>query len=247
MKKFINVNGQVVLVESSTSRKAKEEKFAVIYNGQITRKATQKIGSVYGGNLVALDCNGYAKGHNDINNNFVVDEYLKNWNDIEKDILTKNKGKKIVLAINDENFIYLLTLKLSDLVKYHFLFQLNVKGKNCGICFRHFSKYNDLYFEIAENVQKININDFVEVLEIALNIDSNCNLGNIVEYFITHNEKDLNNEKYRNKKADAYLTVISKNGKQYKKAIEIKSSLNLKCDLIKTSKSNSITNNFILL
>lgn len=247
MKKFITVKGQVVLVESSTSRKAKEEKFSVIYNGKITRKGTQKIGSLYCDNLVALDCNGYAKGHTDIDNNFIVDEYIKNWDDIEKEIMLKNKGKKIMLVINDENFVYFLTLNLSDLVKYHFLFQLNVKNKNCGICFRYFSKYNDLYFEIAENIQKISLENFIDVLEIALNIDDKCNFGNVAEYFVSHNEKDLTDEKYRTKKADTYIKIISKNNKEYKKPVEIKASLNLKCDIIKTSKSASITNNFILL
>lgn len=247
MKKFITVKGQVVLVESSTSRKAKEEKFAVIYNNKITRKGTQKIGSIYNNNLVALDSNGYASGHHDENNNFIVDNYLKTWSEIEKQILEKNKGKKIILVINDENFVYFLTLNLSDLIKYHFLFQLNVKNKNCGVCFRYFAKYNDLYFEIAENIQKISLENFVDVLEIALNIDSNCNFGNIAEYFLSHNIKDLTDEKFRSKKADTYIKIISKNNKEYKKPVEIKASLNLKCDIIKTSKSASITNNFILL
>lgn len=247
MKKFITVKDQVVLVESSTSRKPKEEKFVVVYNGKITRKGTQKIGSMYNNNLVALDNNGYAIGRHDENNNFIVDNYLKTWSEIEKQILEKNKGKKIVLVINDESFVYFLTLKLSDLIKYHFLFQLNVKNKSCGICFRYFSKYNDLYFEIAENIQKINLENFIDVLEIALNIDNNCNFGNIAEYFLSHNIKDLTDEKYRSKKADLYIKLISKNGNEYKKPVEVKTSLNLKCDLIKTSKSASITNNFILL
>lgn len=247
MKKFITVKNQVVLVETSTTRKPKQENYFIIYNGEITRTATQKIGAMYNNNLVALDNNGYAVGYHDKDNNFIVSEYLKNWNDIEKEIMLKNKGKKIMLVINDENFIYFLTLNLSDLVKHHFLFQLNVKNKNCGVCFRYFSKYNDLYFQIAENIQKININDFIDVLEIALNIDNNCNFGNVAEYFVSHNEKDLTDEKYRTKKADTYIKIMSKNNKEYKKPIEMKTSLNIKCDIIKTSKSASITNNFILL
>lgn len=247
MKKIINVNGQLVMVESSTTRKSKEEKFCVIFDGKITRKGTQKIGSMYNNNLVALDCNGFSKGHHDEKNNFIVDEYLKKWCDIEKEIKEKNKNKKIMLVINDENFVYFLTLNVSDLIKYHFLFQLNVKNKNCGICFRYFAKYNDLYFEIAENIQKISLENFIDVLEIALNIDSNCNFGNIAEYFLSHNIKDLTDEKYRSKKADLYIKMISKNGNEYKKPVELKTSLNIKCDLIKTSKSASITNNFILL
>jgi hypothetical protein len=248
MKKFITVKNQVVLVESSPIRRPKEEKYFVIYNGKITRKGTQKIGSTYNNNLVALDCNGYAIGHHDKDNNFIVDNYLKSWSEIEQQILEKNKGKKIILAINDENNIYFLTLNLSSLIKYRFLFQLNVKNnKTCGICFRYFSKYNDLYFEIAENVQKVSLENFIDILEIALNIDNNCNFGNIAEYFLSHNIKDLTDEKFRSKKADLYIKVTSKNNKEYKKPVELKTSLNLKCDLIKTSKSNSITNNFILL
>lgn len=248
MKKFINVNGKIIEVVTTTTRKPKPDTFKMIgLDNTVTRTATQKIGSNYKGRLVALDNIGYCIGYNDNNDNFIVTEYLKKWSEIESEILKAHKREKILLCINDEFYVYILQINLSEMLKYKFLFQLNVKNNKCGIAFRHFAKYNDLYLKIAEKVYTININDFIDTTEKALNIDESCNFGNIAEYYLTNNENDINENRFRTKKHDTYINIISKNNNNYKKAVEIKASLNIKCDLIKTSKSNSITNNFIIL
>lgn len=248
MKKFINVNGKVVEVETTTTRKPKPDTYKVIgLDNTVTRTATQRIGSNYKGRLVALDSIGYCIGYNDNKDNFVVVEYIKKWNEIESEILKKHKGEKILLAFNDEYSVYILQLNLTEMLKYKFLFQLNVKNNKCGIAFRHFAKYNDLYLNIAEKVYTINIDDFINTVEIALNINDSCNFGNIIEYYLTNNENDVNENRFRTKKHDTYINITSKNNNNYKKAVEVKASLNIKCDLIKTSKSNSVTNNFIVL
>jgi hypothetical protein len=248
MKKFINVNGKIVEVETTTTRRPKPDNFKIIgLNGEITRTATQRIGSNYNNCLVALDSIGYCKGYNDNNNDFVVVEYLKKWDEIEKEILKKHKGEKILLAFNDEFNVYILQLNLSEMIKYKYLFQLNVKSGKCGVAFRHFARYNELYKSIAEKIHVIEMNNFIDIIEKALNINETCNFGNIIEYYLTRNENDINENRFRSKKHDTYINIVSKNGNIYKKPIEIKASLNIKCNIIKESKSNSITNNFIVL
>lgn len=246
MFKVIEVNGIVGGIESAKKRKPKNEPFKV-YNeiGNVTRTATQAIGANFNGKNIAFDRDGVHVGDS-INGNFYRREMLYSWDYIKSEIKNKYKRDKIIIVVNNEIAIYFYQFSLCELLEHTEFFQLNVKNNSLGIAFRHFQKNIDLYNKYCEKFFLMGFNDFADIVEKALNLDNKANFGNIVEYALFNKTENIL-DRFEEKKHDGYLTTISKNDNRYKYSVEVKSSLTLKCDFIKTSKSASVSNNFIVL
>lgn len=241
-------NGEIGEIKCKSTRRPKEEKYCVYSpNGEITRKATQPVGTCFNEKLVAYDYHGYGYGYKDIDNNFHIVEYLYTYDEIKQMIKQNYKRDKILIVFSDEDEIYFCEYSLDNFLKYPHFLQINAKSNKIGIAFRAMSKYYNDYVNYADKCEVIHITTIRPYIEKALDTDRNCNMGNILEYFLSNNINDINENRFRDKVHDLYLKTTSKNGKTYKYSVELKTSINFSVSHIKDSKSASVTNNFCIL
>jgi len=248
-KKFYYcVNGEIGEIVCKPTRKPKEEKYFVYSpNGEITRTATQSVGTYFNNKLVAYDYKGYGYGYKDNSNNFHITEYIYTYEEIKTLIKNNYKRDKIIIVFSDNDEIYICEFSIENFLKNPHFLQLNAKTNKIGIAFRALSKHYDEYINKSDKYSVIHISTLIPYIEKALEIDKNCNLGNILEFYLSHNINDINENRFRSKAHDLYLETISKNGKNYKYSVELKTSINFSVSHIKDSKSASVTNNFAIL
>lgn len=247
-KFYYSVNGEIGEIVCKPTRKPKEEKYCVYSpNEEITRTATQAVGSNFNGKMVAFDYSGYGYGYQDNYGNFHMIEYLYTYDEIKTMIKDNYKRDKIVIVFSDNDEIYICEFSMNNFLKNPHFLQLNVKNNKIGIAFRALSKYYDEYVNKADKCTVIHISTLIPYIEKSLETDKNCNLGNIIEFYLSNNINDINENRFRSKAHDLYLNTISKNGKEYKYSIELKTSINFSVSHIKDSKSASVTNNFCVL
>lgn len=207
-------------------------------------------------------CGIYEVTSQDFNNKVVqLGKRVKNWEDIKKEVLKKYvNNRKFVFIVNDEINIYCKTITIKNALNNPFLWiqksQNNGKVNRIGLCFRALndikSLLNDMESQgIVETVLSEKISDIqLHLKGILSNSNTYVNNGYVGEFLISNNIIDLLGDfssKRMSKKYDAFLNVISKNGKRYKVAVEVKTSLNVDLVGIYKNKSKSNTNSIFVL
>lgn len=207
-------------------------------------------------------CGIYEVDKQDFTNNIVyLGKRVKSWEDIKKDVLKKYaNNRKFIFVVNDENYIYCKTITIKNALSNPFLWvqksQNNGKNNRLGLCFRALNDIktllNDMELQgIVETVLCEKICDIQAHLKDILNNNNTyVNNGYVGEFLISNNIIDLLGDytsKRMTKKYDAFLNVISKNGKKYKIAVEIKTSLNIDLLGLYKNKTKSNTNSIFVL
>lgn len=156
----------------------------------------------------------------------------KDLDAIIDDFMMKSKTEdRYILSFNRESTIYFKAIKRSELKK-HFLevMYFNGSSRGCEFGFR-FLKRNehfllslaDVYNEAGEKME-MSEDDFSEIVMECRKLDPKANLGNVAEYVLSNNVKDIT-DRFRQKKHDVYIYVML-DGKlcKAKKASEVKAS-----------------------
>lgn len=159
-------------------------------------------------------------------------EKSKDLDAIINDFMMKSKGEdRYILSYNRNGIVYFKAIKRSELKRnFNRIMYFNGSARGCEFGFR-FLKRNESYLLSLEDVYDASGNkyempeeDFTEIALKCKAIDKNVNLGNIAEYIISGNRKDII-DRFRTKKHDVYC-FIKINGElcKAKKASECKAS-----------------------
>ena len=152
--------------------------------------------------------------------------------EIVNDFMVNSKGEdRYILSFNRKGTIYFKAIKRTELKNnFNRVMYFNGNARGCEFGFRFLKQnedflmsLNDVY-DSAGNKYQMPEEDFVEIALKCREMDKNVNLGNIAEYVISGNKKDII-DRFRTKKHDVYCYVMI-NDKlcKVKKASECKAS-----------------------
>lgn len=156
----------------------------------------------------------------------------KELDQIISDFMDKSRGEdRYILSFNRGGIVYFKAITRSEL-KRNFLKVMYFNGNNrgCEFGFR-FLKMNEDYllsladvYDSAGKKLEMSEADFSEIVMECYKMDPKVNLGNIAEYALSKNPKDIT-DRFRQKKHDVYIYVML-DGKlcKAKKASEMKAS-----------------------
>lgn len=159
----------------------------------------------------------------------------KNSKDLDaiiSDFMNKSKGEdRYILSFNRNGIIYFKAIKRSELKKnFSSVMYFNGNSRGCEFGFRFLKKNEDFLmslddvYDASGKKYEMLEEEFAEVALECRKMDEKANLGNVAEYIISRNKKDII-DRFRDKKHDNYIYVMI-NGKlcKTKKASECKSS-----------------------
>lgn len=152
--------------------------------------------------------------------------------EIVNDFMVNSKGEdRYILSFNRKGTIYFKAIKRTELKNnFNRVMYFNGNSRGCEFGFRFLKQnedflmsLNDVY-DSAGNKYEMPEEDFVEIALKCREMDQNVNLGNIAEYVLSGNKKDII-DRFRTKKHDVYV-FVKINGKlcKVKKASECKAS-----------------------
>ena len=156
----------------------------------------------------------------------------KSVEEIVNDFMVNSKGEdRYILSFNRKGIIYFKAIKRSELKRnFNKVMYFNGNSRGCEFGFR-FLKRNEDYLLSLEDVynsagEKLEMSEaeFAEIAMKCQGMDKKANLGNVAEYVISGNKKDIV-DRFRTKKHDVYVYVMI-NGKlcKAKKGCECKAS-----------------------
>lgn len=178
------------------------------------------------------NCNADQGSFTFINNVLKCKEKSKGIDEIISDFMKKSKGEdRYILSFNREGIVYFKALTRSELKK-NFLkvMYFNGSSRGCEFGFRFLKKNEDFLLSLPDVYnsagEKLEMSeaDFSEIVMKCYEMDPKVNLGNIAEYVLSKNPKDIT-DRFRSKKHDVYIYVMLE-GKlcKAKKASEMKAS-----------------------
>ena len=207
-------------------------------------------------------CGIYEVTSQDFDNKVVqLGKRVKSWSEIKKEVLKKYaNNRKFVFVVNDEINIYCKTITIKNALDDPFLWvqksQNNGKNNRMGLCFRALNDVKTLLIDMENKgvIDTVLCEKIFDIQNYLKGVLSNSNIyvnnGYVGEFLISNNIIDLLGDytsKRMTKKYDAFLNVISKNGKKYKIAVEIKTSLNIDLLGLYKNKTKSNTNSIFIL
>lgn len=151
---------------------------------------------------------------------------------IISDFMNKSRGEdRYVLSFNREGIVYFKAITRSEL-KRNFLkvMYFNGSAKGCEFGFRFLKMNEDFLLSLADvynaagEKMEMSEADFSEIVLKCREMDPKVNLGNVAEYALSKNPKDIT-DRFRTKKHDLYCYVML-NGElcKAKKGSECKAS-----------------------
>ena len=156
----------------------------------------------------------------------------KDLDDIICDFMMKSQGEdRYILSFNREGTIFFKAIKRSDLKKnFSKIMYFNGNSRGCEFGFRFLKRNEDYLLNLADvydssgNKYEMPEEDFTEIALKCKEMDERVNLGNIAEFIISGNKKDIL-DRFRTKKHDVYV-FVKINGElcKVKKASECKAS-----------------------
>lgn len=178
------------------------------------------------------NCNSEEGSFTFINGMLKCGEKSRSLDNIISDFMVKSKAEdRYILSFNREGTIFFKAIKRSDLKKnFSKIMYFNGNNRGCEFGFRFLKRNEDFLMSLDDAYnskgEKLEMSE-VEFAEIAMKcykMDKGVNLGNIAEYAISGNAKDIT-DRFRDKKHDNYVYVMI-NGKlcKAKKGSECKSS-----------------------
>lgn len=156
----------------------------------------------------------------------------KNIEEIVSDFMTNSQGEdRYILSFNRKGIVYFKAIKRSELKNnFNQIMYFNGNARGCEFGFRFLKQnedflmgLNDVY-DSAGNKYQMPEADFTEIALKCKEMDKQANLGNVAEYVISGNKKDIV-DRFRTKKHDVYIFVKIKGELcKVKKASECKAS-----------------------
>lgn len=156
----------------------------------------------------------------------------KNTEEIISDFMVKSRGEdRYILSFNRNGIVYFKALKRTELKdNFSSVMYFNGNSRGCEFGFRFLKKSEAFLMSLADvydsagNKYEMPEEDFTEIALKCKELDKNVNLGNIAEYIISGNKKDIL-DRFRTKKHDVYC-YVKINGElcKVKKASECKAS-----------------------
>lgn len=165
---------------------------------------------------------------------YVNGKLYATFDDIVKTVsaeLFKNNNK-IMICFNRNNMVYFKVINKSAFMANPKAFMyFNGKVEYFGYCFRFISSYENVYMNLPDALDKNGKPYTIKQAEYAEKynhfiIENAVNYGNISEYHVSHNIKDIT-EKTRAKKHDVTSRYITINGNKSKCSVsfELKTSV----------------------
>ena len=156
----------------------------------------------------------------------------KNTEEIISDFMVKSRGEdRYILSFNRKGIIYFKAIKRTELKNnFNKVMYFNGNSRGCEFGFRFQKKnedflmgLNDVYDASGKKYEMME-EDFVKIALECKKMDEKVNLGNVAEFIISKNQKDIT-DRFRNKKHDVYV-FVKINGEmcKVKKASECKAS-----------------------
>lgn len=156
----------------------------------------------------------------------------KNTEEIISDFMVKSKGEdRYILSFNRKGIVYFKALKRTELKEnFDRIMYFNGNSRGCEFGFRFLKRnedfllsLDDVYNESGEKFE-MSEEEFSEIALQCKKLDEKANLGNIAEYVISGDKRDII-DRFRSKKHDCYCYVMIDNKLcKAKKASECKSS-----------------------
>lgn len=156
----------------------------------------------------------------------------KNTEEIISDFMVKSRGEdRYILSFNREGIVFFKAIKRSELKKnFSSIMYFNGNSRGCEFGFRFLKKNEgflmslDDAYDASGNKYEMLEEDFVKIALECKKMDEKVNLGNVAEFIISGNKKDII-DRFRTKKHDVYI-FVKINGElcKVKKASECKAS-----------------------
>lgn len=156
----------------------------------------------------------------------------KSIEEIVNDFMVNSRGEdRYILSFNRKGIIYFKALTRSELKKnFDKIMYFNGNSRGCEFGFRFLKKNEEFLMSLDDaldstgNKYEMPEEDFAKIALKCKELDENVNLGNIAEYIISGNKKDII-DRFRTKKHDVYVFVkINSELCKVKKASECKAS-----------------------
>lgn len=178
------------------------------------------------------NCNADQGSFTFIDNVLKCEGKSKNLDSIIDDFMMKSKTEdRYILSFNRGGIVYFKAITRSELKKNFLkIMYFNGSSRGCEFGFR-FLAMNEAFLLSLADVYNVNGEkyempeaDFSEIVMKCRELDPKANLGNVAEYVLSNNVKDIT-DRFRQKKHDVYVYVML-DGKlcKAKKASEVKAS-----------------------
>lgn len=156
----------------------------------------------------------------------------KKLEDIITDFMNKSRSEdRYILSFNREGIVYFKAITRSELKRnFNSVMYFNGSSRGCEFGFRFLKRNEHFLLSLPDvynsNGEKMEMSeaDFSEIVLKCREMNSKANLGNVAEYVLSNNKKDIT-DRFRTKKHDVYVYVML-DGKlcKAKKASEVKAS-----------------------